>query len=60
MKFSLPILIFLSLFTTHAHALPTFNEVKNSYKKSDAVLWTVTGRSYTNSGLMKKGGGSIG
>lgn len=38
MKFSLPILIFLFLFTTHAHALPTFNEVKNSYKKSDAVL----------------------
>ena len=23
---------------SHAHALPTFQEVKNSYKKSDAVL----------------------
>ena len=38
MKFSLLILIFLFLFITHARALPTFEEVKNSYKKSDAVL----------------------
>lgn len=38
MKFLLFILITSFLFTTHAHALPTFDEVKNSYKKSDAVL----------------------
>lgn len=36
MKFLLLILVFS--FTTNAHALPTFDEVKTSYKKSDAVL----------------------
>jgi len=29
---------FSYLFTTYAYAIPTFDEVKNSYKKSDAVL----------------------
>lgn len=38
MKMALFLLIFSYLFTTHAHALPTFDEVKDSYKKSDAVL----------------------
>ncbi|HLE25377.1 MAG TPA: penicillin-binding protein 1C, partial [Thermodesulfobacteriota bacterium] len=32
------ILTFSYLFTTYANAIPTFDEVKNSYKKSDAVL----------------------
>jgi len=32
------IAIFSFLFTTHAYALPTFEGVKSSYKKSDAVL----------------------
>jgi penicillin-binding protein 1C len=38
MKFLLLILLSLYLLITHAHALPTYGEVKNSYKKSDAVL----------------------
>jgi penicillin-binding protein 1C len=38
MNFLVLILIFSYLLTTYAHALPAFEEVKNSYKKSDAVL----------------------
>ncbi len=38
MKSFLFVLISSSLFITQAHALPSFDEVKNSYKKSDAVL----------------------
>ncbi|HEY7536105.1 MAG TPA: penicillin-binding protein 1C [Thermodesulfobacteriota bacterium] len=38
MSFSLLILIPFFFFVTYAHALPAFNEVKDSYKKSDSVL----------------------
>ncbi|MCI0455082.1 MAG: penicillin-binding protein 1C [Candidatus Dadabacteria bacterium] len=38
MIYSLLPLVSLFLFITQAHALPSFDEVKNSYKKSDAVL----------------------
>ena len=37
MKLFLLIIISL-LIASHAHALPSFQEVKNSYEKSDAVL----------------------
>ncbi len=37
-KTLLLIATFSYLFTTYAYTMPTFNDVKNSYKKSDAVL----------------------
>lgn len=43
-KTLLLIATFSYLFTTYAYATSTFNEVKNSYKKSDAVLLDRHGR----------------